>query len=93
MVLRLADAAWESSEPAAPAAEEHMEMWGVGAVASWLESMDMAGPAASLKAQGVSGKDLIGFETEAEFVRDLCTTPFVARKVLMLRDQHLSSHA
>ena len=53
----------------------------------------MAGPAASLKAQGVSGKDLIGFETEAEFVRDLCTTPFVARKVLMLRDQHLSSHA
>ena len=93
MVLRLTEAAWESSGPASPPAEEPMEMWGVGAVANWLESMDMAGPAASLKAQGVSGKDLIAFQTEAEFVRDLCTTPFAARKVLMLRDQHLSVHA
>ena len=89
MVLRLAEAAWESPEPAAPPTEEPMATWGVGAVASWLESLDMVGPAAALKAQGVSGKDLVAFQSEPEFARDLCTTPFVARKVLMLRDQHL----
>ena len=60
---------------------------GVGAAASWLEGLDMAGPAAMLSAQGLNGADLLSFQTAAEFARDLGTTVFVARKVLRLRDQ------
>ena len=60
---------------------------GVGAAASWLEGLDMAGPAAMLSAQGLNGADLLSFQTAAEFARDLGTTIFVARKVLRLRDQ------
>ena len=66
-----------------------MTTWGVGAVATWLESLDMAGPAACLKVQGVNGRDLVAFESAAEFSRDLDTTHFVAKKVLGLRNQHL----
>ena len=65
-------------------------MWGVGAVASWLESLDMVGPALSLRAQGVNGEDLLSIRDDKEFCRDLKVTPFVARKVLSLRDQRAS---
>ena len=70
-----------------------MATWEVGAVASWLESMDMSGPAAVLKSQGVNGADLTAFSSPAEFARDLGTTTFVARKVLDMRDSFLQSHA
>ena len=42
-----------------------MAEWGVEAVASWLESLGRAGPAALLKAQGVSGADLLAFESDS----------------------------
>ena len=65
-----------------------MAEWSVGDVASWLAGLDMAGPAAMLSAQGLSGADLLSFESASAFAHDLGTTPFVASKVLRLRDQH-----
>ena len=65
-----------------------MAQWDVSAVSSWLEGVDMSGPAAALRAQGVNGADLLAFATAQDFARDLGTTPFVAKKVLRLRDEH-----
>ena len=47
-------------------------------------------PAESLQAQGVNGEDLLNIRDDKEFCRDLKVTPFVARKVLSLRDQRAS---
>ena len=52
--------------------------------------LDMVGPALSLQAQGVNGEDLLNIRDDKEFCRDLKVTPFVARKVLSLRDQRAS---
>ena len=86
MVLHLSEPAWVTTDGAV-ASTTPMAEWSVGAVASWLEGLDMAGPAAMLSAQGLNGADLLSFQTAAEFARDLGTTIFVARKVLRLRDQ------
>ena len=93
MTIYLDEPAWQTSEPSAPLAADPMATWDVGAVAHWLESMDMAGPAAALKAQGVSGAELVAFSSLVEFARDLGTTAFVAKKVLRLRDEYLHAHA
>ena len=87
-VLRLSEPAWVATEPPAAAAASPMAQWSVSAVSSWLESLDMSGPAATLRAQGVSGADLLAFATPRDFAHDLGTTPFVAKKVLRLRDEH-----
>ena len=39
-----------------------------------------------LRAQGVSGEDLLNTRDAEEFCRDLKAAPFVARQVLSLRD-------
>ena len=86
-VLRLSEPAWETADEVVASATPMAE-WSVGAVASWLAGLDMAGPAAILSAQGLNGADLLSFESASAFAHDLGTTPFVAKKVLMLRDQH-----
>ena len=91
LVVRLDAPAWRTAGVAAVTTPSAMASWGVEAVASWLESLGMAGPAAHFRAQGVNGKDLMGYESEADLMRDLATTPFVARKVLMLREQHAAA--
>ena len=93
LTIRLSEPAWEAPGPSQPLIADPMATWEVGAVASWLESMDMSGPAAVLKSQGVNGADLTAFSSPAEFARDLGTTTFVSRKVLYLRDSFLQSHA
>ena len=87
-VLRLSEPAWVTTEPAAAAVASPMAQWDVSAVSSWLESLDMSGPAATLRAQGVNGADLLAFATPTDFAHNLGTTPFVAKKVLRLRDSH-----
>ena len=87
MVLRLSEPAWETDDVAV-ASTVPMAEWSAGAVASWLEGLDMAGPAAMLSAQGLIGCCLAVFQAASAFERDLGTTPFVAKKVLRLRDQH-----
>ena len=91
LVVRLDAPAWRTAGVAAVATPSAVASWGVEAVASWLENLDMAGPAAHFRSQGVNGKDLMGYESEADLMRDLATTPFVARKVLMLREQHAAA--
>ena len=40
--------------------------------------------------QGVGGMDLVTFESEQHLAHDLGLTPFVAAKVLKLRNQYLA---
>ena len=79
---------WKETADEVVASTAPMAEWSVGAVASWLEGLDMAGPAAMLSAQGLNGADLLSFESAFANAHDLGTTPFVAKKVLMLRGQH-----
>ena len=93
MLVRLTGPVWEAESPTAPLQPDPMIGWSVGAVASWLEGLDMGGPASTLRAQGVNGADLLTFQTPVEFARDLGTTPSVAKQVLRLRDEHAALHA
>ena len=93
LVLRLDEPAWVLDQPPPLSALSTMDAWGVEAVAAWLESNDMAGPAAYFRAQGVNGRDVLAFQSEQDIMRDLVTTPFVARKVFSLRGQHLAAQA
>ena len=93
ILVRLSGPVWEAERPAALPPSGPMVGWSVGVVASWLEDVDMGVPAATLRAQGVNGADLLIFQTPSELARDLGTTPFVAKKVLRLRDQHAPLHA
>ena len=54
--------------------------------AEWLESMDAAGPATVFRANGVTGQDLLHFQSSSDLVSGLRMTPFTAKKVLELRD-------
>ena len=93
VLVRLSGPVWEADGPATPPQPDPMIGWSVSAVASWLEGLDMGGPASTLRAQGVNGADLLTFQTPVELARDLGTTPFVAKKVLKLRDEHAALHA
>ena len=87
VVLELKSPSWVTDDGGAVMQPPPMAAWGVSEVAHWLESSDMVGPAQSLRAQGVSGEDLLNIRDAEEFCRDLKVTPFVARKVLALRDK------
>ena len=50
----------------------------------------MVGPAAYFRSQGVGGMDLVTFASEQHLAHDLGLTPFVAAKVLKLRNQYLA---
>ena len=93
IVLELTTTAWQCASSTAPMMAPSMENWGVEAVANWLEAADMVGPAAYLRSQGVTGQDLMSYTSEPAFAGDLALTPFVARKVLRLRDEHLSARS
>ena len=45
------------------------------------------------RSQGVSGRDLVAFSSAETLSEELKTTLFVARKVLVLRDEHAAGHA
>ena len=85
VLLRLNAPAWAGEAVASDAAEQCMAGWTVEEVGGWLESEDMVGPAAAFRAQGVSGADLMAFESAEEVKRDLAMTMFVAKKVMRLR--------
>ena len=91
LVLRLDTPAWATGDVDVAAPPSSMTTWTVEEVASWLESQDMAGPAMHLRAQSVNGQDLMGFQSAQELSRDLGTTMFLARKVLLLRDEHVAT--
>ena len=86
LVLRLNVPACVGPDVGVVAAPKSMSTWTVEEVASWMESVDMAGPAAYFRSQGVNGQDLMSFVDEEHLRRELGTTVFVARKVLSVRD-------
>ena len=90
LVLRLTAPAWVTASPETPQPANSMETWGIDEVAQWLESCDMVGPAAYFRSQGVGGMDLVTFASEQHLAHDLGLTPFVAAKVLKLRNQYLA---
>ena len=91
LVLRLDEPAWTTGEATGPAETNDMATWAVADLARWLEAHDMAGPATHFRSQGVNGGDFLAFTTADELAHDLRTTPFVAKKVLRLRDAHLAA--
>ena len=88
--LWLTSPAWQGAahmpheEPRTPA--DRMRTWTVNEVVSFLHSADLAGPAATFFANGVSGSDLASFTPEA-LVQGLKLTPFAADKVLAARSR------
>ena len=91
LVLRLDEPAWTTGEATGPAETNDMATWGVAELARWLETHDMAGAAARFHSQGVNGGGVVAFTTADGLTHDLRTTPFVAKKVLQLRDAHLAA--
>ena len=89
ILLRLSKPAWTTGGVAVGSAQSSMPSWTVEDVVSWMESQDLAGPAAYIRSQGVNGKDLLDFQNAQELSRELATTAFLARKLLMLRDAHI----
>ena len=90
IVLRLTEPAWLGADACAIPAQLPMTSWCVSEVARWLQGSDMSGPASLLQSQGVSGEDLVNFESAAQFSRDVGLSVFAAQKILRLRDQHLA---
>ena len=66
-----------------------MQGWSVGDMATWLESRDLAGPAAAFRQNGVNGEDFVGFPSAESLEQDLRLTPFCARKLIRVRDTYL----
>ena len=93
--LYLTEPAWKGDSPAAQPAPlcrtEVMRSWNVNELASFLEGEDLRGPAAALRAAGVSGSDFMAWSTEDELVADLRLAPFTARKLLTCRARFLSA--
>ena len=92
LVFRLDTSAWVGSEVLEVPSPKSMTTWTVDEVARWLEGLDMAGPAAFFRAQGVDSNDLMTCSNGEQLKRELGTTPFLARKVVSLRDRHVAAH-
>ena len=90
-LLRLGAPVWVGGDAAIASTSSPMSAWSVEEVGAWLDSKDMAGPAALLRGQGVNGKDLLAWETAEDMRRELGTTPFVATKVMAWRQEHVAS--
>lgn len=68
---------------------EQMRAWTAKALRSFLEGRDMVGPAGHLYAQGVNGMDFLEL-SEPDFIHSVRATPFVAKKLVRIRDAFLS---
>ena len=92
--LRLMEPAWQQTGfplagPApSKARDELMRGWTVDGVVSFLKGADLAGPAATFYANGVSGQDFAHI-TEKVLTQDLRLSSFAAGKTLAARRQYL----
>ena len=93
VVLRLTQPAWDCGPNHVPKTPQdpvqQMQGWSVSDLAVWLESRDLAGPAAAFRQNGVSGADFEGFSSAEALENDLRLTPFCARKLISVRDNFL----
>ena len=93
--LHLSAPAWLSQEPTAAtpttSPKEQMAAWTVDAVAEFLTSHDLRGPAGTLQHAGVNGADLLAWTTVAEVEADVKVVPLTARKILACRDELLAT--
>ena len=93
LLLHLTEPAWDgghgtkSSAPMDP--KETMAAWTVDALAKFLESEDLHGPAAAFRTSGVSGSDFLAWTDANSLATDLRLTPFAARKLLACRAKFL----
>lgn len=93
LLLHLTEPAWDGghgtkrSAPMDP--KETMAAWTVDALAKFLESEDLHGPAAAFRTSGVSGSDFLAWTDANSLATDLRLTPFAARKLLACRAKFL----
>ena len=74
------------------APEQLMQRWTTEDVVRFLAARDLDGPARTMVANGVRGRDLIGL-THDELIEDLKLSRFAAGRVLEARDAFLASAA
>ena len=86
-VLRLSEPAWEAADEVVASATP-MAAWSVVLLQVGSRAWTWLGQQPCCLQQGLNGADLLSFESASAFAHDLGTTPFLAKKVLMLRDQH-----
>ena len=89
VVVRLTEPAWITPRVmprATRAPQARMAQWSTAELYEFLESRDMAGPAAQLRSQGVNGADFVEL-TNRTLEKDLRCTPFTANKLIRLRQR------
>ena len=65
-----------------------MRSWRVADVVTFLEEADLAGPASSMRTNGVAGADLFSLTADT-LTTDLRLTTIAAQKILAARDGFL----
>ena len=94
LVLRLDEPAWTTGEATGPAETNDMATCGVGGVQSlqggWRLTTWLVRRRTSVR-KAPTEVTVLAFTTADELAHDLRTTPFVAKKVLRLRDAHLAA--
>ena len=92
IVLRLNGPVWHVVTPAAPARSprEIISAWTVDELAAFFCNQDAAGVADILQKCSVTGADVLEFDNWQEVAEDLRAAPFVAKKVIKLRDRFLA---
>ena len=97
-VVRLHSPAWVGSVggsvPSTPGSRSSMfTSWTVGELASFDAQQDAEGIAAVVKRNAVTGRDLMAFTCGNDVQADLCVSPFLAKKLLSLRDAFVRGDA
>ena len=92
IVLRLNGPVWHVVTPAAPARSQReiLAAWTVDELAAFFCNQDAAGVADILQKCSVTGADVLEFDNWQEVAEDLRAAPFVAKKVIKLRDRFLA---
>ena len=94
-LLRLTGPSWQVRDPApvpALSPSEKMRAWSVSDVAMFYSQQDAEAVAEGLRSKSVSGCDLLVFQGWEELARELGVVPFVAKKILRLRDEFLAGN-
>ena len=92
LLLRLTGPAWQGpprTPAASPTPRERMQAWTVDELGLFFSQQDAEGVAEMLRSNSVNGADLLELKTLQEIEEGLRTVPFVAKKILRLKDSFL----
>ena len=91
-VVRLLTKPWDHRAVHAETPEQIMQRWSTEDVVRFLAANDLDGPARTMVANGVRGRDIISLSRD-ELIEDLKLSRFAAARILEARDAFLASAA